>query len=98
MRQVAKSRPVSTSAVRLVYNSAMKAIEVKLREFLRSKGYEVLESSVSGKNQTRFFHLVLRKGSEKIYCKVNKLDEVYELHSNSSLAKYFAKAPAAFIS
>jgi len=65
----------------------------KLKKVLLQAGYEILEGSVHGKNQTRFTHLLVRKNDKQYFCKVNNTNEVYASHSNESLAKSFKDIP-----
>jgi|GEM_PF-3669854 len=61
--------------------------------FLQQKGFVILHKAVHGKNQTRFWHFVLERNDQKFFCKVNKYDDGYESHNNSSISKYFSKPP-----
>lgn len=62
------------------------------RKFLESQGYEVHETSVHGKNQTRFLHFVVQKDGQKYFCKVNTYD-LYDTQINAGLASKLGKAP-----
>lgn len=72
----------------------MPALTPQVSAFLEREGYQLLQTSVQNKNQTRFLYLILAKGHEKYFCKVNKYDDAYDPHLNSSLSKYFAKSPS----
>lgn len=56
----------------------------KYQTILQKHGYIVVDSSVHGKNQTRFLHFILEKNGVKYFCKVNR-PELYDTHVNSSL-------------
>lgn len=63
------------------------------REFLEGQGYEVHETSVHGKNQTRFLHFIVQKDGHKYFCKANMFD-LYDIQINAGLADKISKAPA----
>lgn len=65
----------------------------KITEILLRSGYQTLESSVHGKNQTRFTHLILEKESVRYFCKVNNDNQVYDSQVNQTLSNLLADAP-----
>lgn len=62
--------------------------------FLKQHGFDVLEQEVHGKNQTRFYHFVVKKNDQRLFCKVNIAVHLAESQRNSSLARQFTGPPA----
>lgn len=61
--------------------------------FLKQHGYQVLEHTVHDKNQTRFYHFVVKKNGQRLFCKVNNLASLVDNQLNSSLARTFSSPP-----
>lgn len=61
-------------------------------QFLEKQGYEISETSVHGKNQTRFVHFILKKDSRKYFCKANKTG-LYATHMNAALVRKVKDIP-----
>lgn len=59
----------------------------KLKELLTEKGYDLLEESVDGKNQSRYIHLILEKGGKRFFGKVNIRREQLLDIKNESLSE-----------
>jgi hypothetical protein len=64
-----------------------------IKEILLNSGYGTIESSVHGKNQTRFTHLILEKDGQKFFCKVNNDNEVYDSQINQLLSTLLRDSP-----
>lgn len=61
-------------------------------QFLEKQDYNVLETSVHGKNQTRFMHFILEKDGKKYFCKANKNDMLMT-HMNAALVRKVKNVP-----
>lgn len=68
-------------------------LKARIRTLLAAAGYEILDDSVQGKNQTRFTHWILQKNETKYFCKVNNTSDVYSKHLNEALSRYFKDEP-----
>jgi len=64
-----------------------------IADYLESQGYRVLEDSVHGKNQTRYYHFIVEKAGKKYFCKVNKSDEVIKEHTNGMMVEELGTPP-----